>query len=139
MKIYVDRIPTEGIVDSQVYDPTVMDMDREDVFLRKPFHLKARINRFNHDLVVRGDIEVPMTCICARCLEEFEISVKAQLVLSYAVEGQDMVDITDDVRQEAILTYPMVPHCKSGCQGLCSGCGANLNLEHDHRCSVART
>ena len=39
----------------------------------------------------------------------------------------EMVDITDDVRQEIILAYPMIPICAPGCKGLCPACGWNLN------------
>lgn len=138
MKIYVDRIPTEGVVESETYEPSEMEsgMDRDDVHLHKPFVLNVRISRFNHDVVVRGDLNVPMECTCARCLETFEFTGKSVVTLSYPVEGKDMVDITEDVRQEAILTYPMVPHCSDSCKGLCSSCGANLNLDQNHRCSV---
>ena len=40
---------------------------------------------------------------------------------------RDVVDITDDVRQEIMLAYPMIPVCRPDCKGLCSVCGQNLN------------
>jgi uncharacterized protein len=38
-----------------------------------------------------------------------------------------VVDITNDIRQEIILAYPMIPICRQTCKGLCAVCGYNLN------------
>jgi uncharacterized protein len=39
------------------------------------------------------------------------------------------IDLTDEVRQAIILNLPMQPLCRPECQGLCPGCGENLNLK----------
>ncbi|MBI2174769.1 MAG: DUF177 domain-containing protein [Candidatus Omnitrophica bacterium] len=54
------------------------------------------------------------------------LDVKA--MSSYHVAPTDVVDITDDVRQEIILAYPMIPVCREDCKGLCISCGQNLNV-----------
>jgi uncharacterized protein len=52
------------------------------------------------------------------------------------VAPTDVVDITDDIRQEIILAYPMIPICQQNCKGLCPVCGQNLNQEIlPHKCS----
>ncbi len=42
------------------------------------------------------------------------------------------VDITDMLRQEIILQFPLNAVCSSGCRGLCTGCGINLNKTDQH-------
>ena len=39
------------------------------------------------------------------------------------------LDLTEEVRQAIILNLPMQPLCRQDCQGLCTGCGENLNLK----------
>ena len=82
----------------------------------------------DRELVVKVDIRCPVVLSCARCLEEFHSTIRTDAVFSYNVQPTDIIDITDDVRQEIVLAYPMIPVCRSECKGLCSACGQNLNL-----------
>ncbi len=127
MKIYVNRVPEAGIRGHARYDPTTMDMDRDDVHLREAFAVEAMIVKADRELVVTAQIDCPLSFTCARCLEEFPATLKTHAVFSYKVQPTDVVDITDEVRQEIILAYPMVPVCQPDCQGLCGVCGQNLN------------
>jgi uncharacterized protein len=40
----------------------------------------------------------------------------------------DSIDLTEILREQIVLALPMYPRCKEDCRGLCSVCGANLNL-----------
>ena len=128
MKIYVNRVPEEGLREHATYDPAAMDMDREDIHLAEPFEVDAFITKVDEELVVRAEIHCPLRLDCARCLATFASTVTADAVFSYTVHPSDVVDITDDVRQEIVLAYPMIPVCGPDCKGLCSGCGQNLNV-----------
>ena len=127
MKIHVNRIPDEGFKDHATYDPSTMDMDREDIHADGPFEVDAFITKADQELVVDADIRCALRLSCARCLEEFSSMVSVEAVFSYKVRPTDVVDLTEDVRQEIILAYPMVPVCQPGCKGLCSARGQNLN------------
>lgn len=128
MKIYVNRIPEEGLREHASYDPSTMDMERDDIHLPEPFAVEAAISRVDTELVVQAAIRCPLRLSCARCLEEFSFTVAPNAIFSYKVQSSGVVDITDDVRQEIILAYPMVPVCRPDCKGLCRTCGQNLNL-----------
>ncbi len=128
MKIYVKGVPEEGLQEHASYDPAAMDMDREDIHLREPFEVDAAISKADSELIVRADIHCPMHLTCGRCLEEFTTTLTTDAIFSYKVKPVDVVDITEDVRQEILLAYPMIPVCRPDCKGLCSRCGQNLNL-----------
>ena len=129
MKIHVNRVPEEGLRQHGTYDPVAMDMGRDDIHLTEPFEVDAFVTKVDEELVVRADIRCPLHLDCARCLEPFAETVATDAVFSYTVQHpSDVVDITDDVRQEIILAYPMVPLCRPDCKGLCSACGQNLNV-----------
>lgn len=127
MKIYVNQIPAEGLTRHASYDPAALDMEREDIHLDRPFEVDAAIVKADEEIVVTADIRCMLRMVCARCLEEFTTTETADAVFSYKAGPTDVVDITNDVREEIILGYPMIPVCRPDCKGLCSACGRNLN------------
>ena len=139
MKIQVDRIPEEGLRELATCDPAALDMEREDVHLVQPFTVEAFATLADTELVVDVDIRCPVRLSCARCLEEFDLMVTARSLFTYKVAPTDVVDITEDVRQEIILAYPMAPVCRPECKGLCASCGQNLNTGGcSHQAQAAR-
>ena len=128
MKIYVNRVPAEGMQEEMIYDPKTLDIERFDVRLEEPINLSSFIMKAERELVVQAEIRGRIGLSCARCLQEFEQPLHAAATLSYEVGPTDVVDITDDVRQEIMLAYPMIPVCQEGCKGLCPVCGQNLNV-----------
>jgi uncharacterized protein len=127
MKIQVNRIPEEGLREHATYDPSKLDMERQDIRLADPIEVDAVVNKTDDELLVEVDIECSMRMECARCLEQFETVLRTDALFNYEVKPSDIIDITDDVRQEIILGYPMIPVCRSDCRGLCRICGQNLN------------
>ena len=127
MKIYVNRVPLEGLREQATYDPKTLDMERFDIHVEQPVALAAFITRAEHDLIVQADIDCTLQLNCARCLAPFEQPLHANAILSYEVASTDIVDVTEDVRQEIILAYPMIPLCRVDCKGLCAACGQNFN------------
>ena len=80
-------------------------------------------------LVVRGQIKCKKIFTCDRCLtqatenqvhefeEEFD---KAEAI-------DDLIDVTELLRDELLAAQPLKNLCKADCKGLCPKCGANLN------------
>jgi uncharacterized protein len=127
MKIHVNRIPAEGLREDAVYDPAALDLDRADLRVEQPITLSAAITKAEQTLLVQAEVQGVLDVTCARCLESFEAPLQARSMLSYEVRPNEIVDITEDIRQEIILAYPMIPVCRPGCKGLCPACGQNLN------------
>jgi uncharacterized protein len=125
--IQVSRVPEQGLTEQRSLDPAALDMEREDVRFHEPVTVEAFVTKVDSELMVKADIRFTLYVVCARCLEEFVVPLQTDAFFSYQVEPADVVDITDDVRQEVMLAYPMVPVCQSACKGLCSVCGKNLN------------
>lgn len=127
MKIYVNRVPDEGLRTETTYDPATMDMERPDMRLASPISVAVVARHEEQELLVEASIHCVLECTCARCLTCFESVIKKQALFNYDVSNRLVVDITDDVREEIMLDYPMVPVCEEECRGLCARCGQNLN------------
>ena len=128
MKIHVSRVPFEGLREEASYDPSEMDLDRFDAHPANPIALSCFVAKADRELVVQATLRYQLEMCCSRCLETFASPVVTKSTFSYKVTPTDVVDITDDLRQEIILSYPMIPICRSSCRGLCPRCGQNRNL-----------
>ena len=127
MKIYVSRVPFEGMREEARYEPQALDVDRPDIRATEPIALSSFITKAEDALVVEADIHGELELACGRCLMKFAAPFQTTATLTYQVGPTDVIDITEDVRQEIMLTYPMIPVCAPGCKGLCRRCGQNLN------------
>jgi uncharacterized protein len=128
MIIKVSQIPAQGLTLREYIDERTLDFDSEIASMRTPFLIEAQISHITNTVTAFLDVSGSVQLYCARCLSEFSVQVSKHLTLAYPLDpGQDMVDMTPDIRQELILDLPVNPKCSPECKGLCPGCGTNLN------------
>lgn len=105
--------------------------------------------RTNRGILVRGNLHTEVEVDCSRCLASFRCSLDFDIEEEYfptvdvvsgaPVSGPDdaggftideyhVIDLTEAVRQYALMLVPMKPLCREDCAGLCPHCGRNLNL-----------
>ncbi|MBR4152322.1 MAG: DUF177 domain-containing protein [Selenomonadaceae bacterium] len=79
--------------------------------------------------VVRGRIECKKDFVCDRCLaqatENQVHDFEEEFDKSEAIE--DLIDVTELLRDVLLAGQPMKNLCRDDCKGLCPKCGANLN------------
>ena len=81
------------------------------------------------NFVVRGRIECQKHFTCDRCLTQ---ATERQLhwfaeEFDKSAAVDDLLDVTELLRDELLAAQPMKNLCKADCKGLCPVCGANLN------------
>lgn len=120
-----------------------------DLHLASPTTGTLRLMRTPAGILVSGTLSHQMDESCSRCLEPFVrtqvielndeflpvVDVNTGLPLpetgdldAFRLTPEHLLNLSDAIRQYAILEDPIAPLCKSDCKGLCSRCGANLNL-----------
>lgn len=114
-----------------------------------PVELHLRLESVMEGVLVSGEVDVPVTGQCARCLEPVEDTLHLDLQELYAYEGStteatseedevrridgEHLDLTPLVRDTVVLTLPLSPTCTPDCSGLCVDCGQRLDdLPADH-------
>ncbi|MFA5093926.1 MAG: DUF177 domain-containing protein [Candidatus Omnitrophota bacterium] len=127
MKIKVNDIPQEGLTLEEQHDAAALDLARDDLKFVTPITLKAFITRDTDDVYAHVSAEGRIEAVCGRCLAAYIINFNKEFDFSYDVKGKTVLDLTDDIRQEIILEYPVKPLCSENCKGLCQVCGKNLN------------
>ncbi|MBR2364907.1 MAG: DUF177 domain-containing protein [Lentisphaeria bacterium] len=83
------------------------------------------------DLIVTGSAKVLLLSECAVCLDETEYLLAKKDICIHVenIPMDNFYDLTDEVRENLLLSMPMRIKCKEDCKGLCLSCGANLNKE----------
>ncbi|MFC2034509.1 DUF177 domain-containing protein [Chloroflexota bacterium] len=112
---------------------------------------QIRLMRTDRGILTRGGLHTEIGLICSRCLKFFhypltlgieeeyfpitEVTTGASIPLPdepgcFSIDENNILDLSDAIRQYALLAFPMKPLCSEDCTGLCSTCGCNLNQGH---------
>ncbi len=119
--------------------------------LTSPLRVALHHMRSGEDLLFDGMLNGDLTGQCARCLDEFPLSLSRpfswvllpadpqgalgretelnQEDLAASFYSGDSVDVSLLVREQFFLSLPSSPLCQETCKGLCEQCGVNLNSE----------
>ena len=112
---------------------------------------RVAIEKSSRQIFLRANISVSATFSCDRCLSEFNHDVSTLLQTLYVwntddrpgsedenvrvlTHDQNMIDISEDVRDLVVLAVPLKLLCREDCAGLCQRCGKNLNAMVGSRC-----
>lgn len=105
-----------------------LDIDTRDGVIRvaKPLSYALEVEKLNEGLLIRGQLSLPLACLCVRCLKPFEhrLVIKAW-TCHVPLEGEDSapvvndcVDLTPWLREDILLELPQHPLCDPQCRGL---------------------
>lgn len=128
MKIDPSQIPSEGLEVREICEPGLMALEQDEVKFCSPLALDCKFTKTGSDVFCSGCFDAKVKLTCARCANEFTTDLRGKFSFEYPGKGSETtLDLSDDVRQEVLLGYPLKPLCRSDCKGLCSVCGQNLN------------
>ncbi|MBN2033187.1 MAG: DUF177 domain-containing protein [Deltaproteobacteria bacterium] len=115
----------------------------------RPFEAHIKISRVGDKFLVDGKLYGGLEVVCDRCLEPFDLEVKAEFNVYLVARERDdneenlelldeemevdfiqgeTVDLDDVIREQIYLSVPMKCVCQESCRGLCPQCGTNLNV-----------
>jgi uncharacterized protein len=129
--------------------------DGTEYLLTSPLQVALSHVRSGQDLLFDGTLRGDLVCQCARCLEEFPLSLDRPFScvfmplaspspvgrlpsrelelnhedLSASFYSGDSVDVSALVQEQFLLALPSRLLCQDECKGLCEQCGVNLNVE----------
>jgi uncharacterized protein len=101
------------------------------------------LNRAGARYLLRLEASAILAAVCDFCLRPFnhtiEFTVSEVFEKHVSQDGDvwlfsgDMIDISEALRVNLLLNFPLSFICSTGCKGLCLKCGQNLN-EKDCGC-----
>lgn len=105
-----------------------LNLEIQDPLIRaeKPLRYDLEVQTMGHELLVQGDLTLPLQCQCVRCLKEFEFELQLERwSWLLPLEGEekvsvvsDSVDLTPFLREDILLEFPQHPLCETDCRGL---------------------
>ncbi|MGL4911204.1 MAG: YceD family protein [Romboutsia sp.] len=110
--------------------------------LTSPLNIVGKISTNNKGIYIDVNVDFTILDNCGRCLEEVEApinySIQGFLVKedyaeddfedydAFIIESSDL-DLLNIIEQTLDFNMPAISLCNEDCQGLCQGCGVNLN------------
>lgn len=110
-----------------------------------PTRVTGRLEAAGTKIVFRGRLRTTFTFECSRCVAVSSLPVDADFAHVFAPRSEHPEDDVDDdgmtfidghsfdaepvVAEELALAVPDFPVCSEDCKGLCTQCGADLNVE----------
>ena len=106
----------------------VVETEASDELIKadKPLAYELEASLLDDALLVRGRLEMPLDCDCARCLKPFVHTINLpDWAVHLPLNGDDAIEIVNDsvdltpwVREDILLGFPQRPLCEPGCSGL---------------------
>jgi uncharacterized protein len=109
----------------------------------------SAVREYDH-LRIAGNVTVPATFICSRCLASYEAQIGSNFTIFFrkgplgqendeeetelndqdlvsATYSDDEIDLTHEIEEQVAMEVPFKPLCNETCKGLCPTCGIDLN------------
>jgi len=136
-----------GTTRQYTLDVDIADLDPELVTTR-PLTGQLRFLRTAEGVLVQGTLTTQVQMPCARCTRDLVVDVAVDLEEeflalvdlrtglpthipadsdAFLIDEQNILDLSEAVRQYLLLALPMQPLCRFDCAGLCVRCGHDLN------------
>jgi len=109
---------------------------------------KVTLVRTDRGILTEATLHTEVEVTCSRCLSLFDYPLTLSIEEEYfpitdvvsgtslslpeepgcfTIDERHVLDLTEAIRQYALLVIPMKPLCDEDCAGLCPTCGYNLN------------
>ena len=109
---------------------------------------EIKLMRTDRGILAKGILHIEVEVTCSRCLSLFSCPLTLNFEEEYfptvdiaggvppplpdepgcfTIDEHHILDLTEAIRQYALLAIPMKPLCRANCAGLCLNCGHNLN------------
>ncbi len=120
MKVHVLQIPPEGLRCEGEEPSGILDLDGPRTRATGPITYALDIGLSDGGLFATGTLTVPVECECVRCLEKFPRSLDVNdFACQVELEGREMVDLTEYLREDTLLALPAHPHCDWNGEKVC--------------------
>ncbi len=112
MKVHVLQIPLDGEHYEGEVPGAVLGLDDENTRSTGSIRYALDVGVSDGGLWARGTLSAPVECRCVRCLEKFHRTLDVpDFAFQVELEGREMVDLTEHIREDILLALPAHPHC----------------------------
>jgi len=132
--IPIAKIQADGSSFKGELPPEALDLEG-DRFIRPkvPIRYDLRAEIVSGQLLVQGTVETELDVLCSSCADFFSTSIQLSSFLhACAVDpGLEVVDLTEDIREDILLEVPNYPRGPLDECGCCLVCGRDMSKRED--------
>ena len=147
------RFDVSGLLRRAIGATRSYEVDEEDVVVsddgaQETVTGTAMLLRTNDGILVTADLALSGRSSCSRCLAELDLRLDLHVEEeflpqadvdtgaalpppeepgAFLIDAEQILDLTEVVRQYRMMALPMQPLCRVDCAGICPDCGQDLN------------
>lgn len=122
MKIHLLQVPPEGLHVEGEESNEFLDLHEEGVKPVGPVSYSLEVGTNAHGLWATGELGVDFEFECVCCLRKFRHRIEVpNFVTQVELDGRELVDLTEVVREDILLALPPYPRCDSLGKEVCPG------------------
>ena len=138
MKVHVLQIPAEGQHYEGEEPSDILELDSDRARPLGPIQYALDVGLSEGGLFATGRLSVKIECQCVRCLAKFRRSLEVNdFACQVELEGREMVDLTEYLREDILLALPAHLHCDWNAGKVCKASFRDADSEaeplDDHR------
>ena len=114
LQIDLNSLPEDGKIFSGELDGSVFSAHGAKIKAKSPLYYDVFVQKFDSELLIRGNLSASFVFSCDRCLDEFTQTIDAQDVSICQEVSSSVLDITEILREELVILFPDYPHCDQG-------------------------
>jgi len=108
-------LPEEGKEFSGELPQEIFDLPEGDAQAAGPLEYDVRVQRFESELLITGELSAPFEFTCVRTLHPFIQTIRLdQAAISLEIGKDSEMDVTDALREEILVNFPIDPRCEEG-------------------------
>ncbi len=112
MKVHVLQIPPEGKSYEGEEPNSILELTDPRIVPVSPITYSLEVGVSEDGLWAHGPIGVDLDCECVRCLTRFILPIRVNdFACHVELEGRELVDLTEFIREDILLDLPAHPHC----------------------------
>ena len=104
------NLPEEGKSFSGELPKEIFDLPEEDAQAVGPLDYDLWVHRFGSELLITGSLSAAFEFTCVRTLHPFVQTIRLEnAAVSLEIEREGQVDVTDALREEVLINFPVDP------------------------------
>ena len=122
MKIHINQIPVGGLHIEGEETREILEIQDEKVRPLGPVRYSLDVGLSEGGLFATGSLEADLELECVCCLEKFDYSISVpDFAAQVELTRSELVDLTEEVREDILLALPPYPHCDWDGAKACTG------------------
>jgi uncharacterized metal-binding protein YceD (DUF177 family) len=111
--IDLTQLPEEGAKFVGELSPEIFIFSsKDDIKALSPLKYDIFVERFESELLLRGDLSATFELTCVITLKRFSKTINVlNSAISIEIENTSQIDATDSIREEIIIELPIDPRC----------------------------